>query len=259
MTLRICRNAAAGVALLASTGGPSVAQQMVTDRPTFTESTSTVPAGIYQLEAGYTFERFGRTDSHQIGEALLRTGLIEGLELRFGLPSFRSAKREAPGALDQSGFGDGFLGMKLGLFESGVGEGLPSLALLLGTGVPVGDDVFGAGGWEPEAKLALGWSLTERLGLGANIDYTQRDPGAADRFDEWGAGVALAFPLTERLGGFGEYFAIRPDVGTDLDYLDAGVTWLMNPHLQLDARIGVGVGSPVDDDFFIGVGFSRQF
>lgn len=248
------------MALVVLAYGPVSAQQrMVTDRPYFTQTTSTVLPGVYQLEAGYTFRRFGRTDTHRIGEPLLRTGLIEGLELRVGLPSFLSASREDPGGVDESGIGDAHLGMKLGLFESGVAEGLPSLALLLGTGVPVGDDFFGADGWEPEARLALDWSFTERLGLGANVNYAQRDPDLGDRYDEWGASVLLGFPLTRTLSGFGEYFAIRPDVGGDLDQLDAGVTWLMSRDLQLDARIGVGIDSPVDDDFFIGVGFAKRF
>ena len=263
MIERYCPNArvgAAALALLALTAASSAAQEpMVTDRPAFTQSTATVMPGVYQIEAGYTFTRFGRTDLHQLGEALLRTGLIEGLELRFGLPSFQSASREDPGGVDESGIGDAHLGMKLGLFESGVAEGLPSLALLLGTGVPVGDDFFGADGWEPEAKLALDWSFTESLGLGANVNYAQRDPDIGDRYDEWAASVAVDFPLTQSLSGFGEYFAIRPDVGGDRDYLDAGVTWLMSRDLQLDARIGVGIDSPVDDDFFIGVGFAKRF
>lgn len=246
----------AGVLLLAASVAPAAAQEtIVTDRPEFTVGTGSVLPGVYQLEAGYTFFRFGNTDTHRIGEALIRTGVIEGLELRILLPSFLSDA-------DASGIGDANLGMKLGLFESGVSEGLPSMSLLLGTGVPIGDEDFGADGWEPEAKLLLGWALTERLGLGANVNYTQRDPDFGDRYDEWGASVSLGFPLTRRLSGFGEYFAIRPDFGGDAgdrDYVDGGITFLLSDDFQLDARVGVGVDSPEDDDFFVGAGISKRF
>ena len=66
--LRAPLTGAATLVLVAATGGTATAQEpMVTDRPDFTESTSTVMPGVYQLEAGYTFARFGRTDTHQIG------------------------------------------------------------------------------------------------------------------------------------------------------------------------------------------------
>ena len=257
----ILQGIGAGALLLAAGAAPLVAQGPInTDRPDFTESTVSVDPGVFQLEAGYTFSSIGRTDRHQIGEALLRAGMIPGLEARIGLPSFFSSKTELPLGTESeaSGIGDGSLGIKLGLYESAVSEGLPSVALLLGTSVPIGDDDFGADGWEPEAKLALGWLLTQRLNLGANINYAQRDPGAGDRFDEFGASVSLGFPLTERLSGFGEYFAIRPDFGGDSDYIDAGVTFLLSNDFQLDARIGTGVGD-TDDAIFFGAGFGKRF
>lgn len=250
--------------LVAASVVPAAAQEsIITDRPVFTKNTATVMPGAFQLEAGYTFFRVGNTDLHQIGEALLRIGLIPGLEGRVLLPSFMSASTAGPLIeSDVSGISDANLGMKLGLYESGVSEGLPSLSLLLGTGVPIGDDDFGAEGWEPEAKLLLGWSLTGRLGLAANVNYAQRDPEFGDRYDELGASVSLGFPLTQRLSGFGEYFAIRPDIrggAGDRDYLDAGITFLVSDDFQLDARIGVGVDSPEEDDFFVGAGVSKRF
>ncbi len=63
-------------------------EPLVTDRPDFTESTEAVPAGHFQLEAGYTFtldsEGKARARAHSVPELLLRIGVVEGFELRIG-------------------------------------------------------------------------------------------------------------------------------------------------------------------------------
>lgn len=249
-------------ALLTAASAASAAAQIVTDRPNFTESTATVPSGRMQLEAGYTLFRATDFTGHQLGEGLLRIGLIPGLELRAGIPSYNTATREVgPAEFESSGFGDASIGMKLGLYESGMSEGLPSASLLLGTSIPLGDDDFGADGLEPEAKLALGWSLAPRLDLGVNVNYTQRNPSFGDNYDEWAASVALGFPLAGRLSGFGEYYAIRPDFPGDAgdeDVVGGGITFLLSPDFQLDARVGVELDSHADAMFF-GVGFAKLF
>jgi hypothetical protein len=242
------------------------ASQIVTDRPDFTESTATVPQGRVQIEAGYTLLKIDDATEHQIGEGLLRLGIIPGLEARVGIPTFHSQSIETDGLIElereESGFGDASVGMKLGLYESGMSEGLPSLSLLLGSSIPLGDDDFGADGWEPEAILALGWSLAPRLDLGVNAGYAQRVDddlvGDDDRFNETWGSIALGFPIAGSLAGFGEYFAIRPDEGIDQDFIDAGVTYLLSETFQLDARVGKGLGD-TDDAVFFGVGLAKLF
>ena len=250
--------------LLAATASPISAQTIVTDRPDFTESTATVPDGRFQLEAGYTWATLGDWTTHEIGEALVRWGLIPGLELRAGIPSYLIVSEDGVPAgadADRSGLGDASIGMKLGLYESGMAEGLPSVALVLGSSLPTGnDEVTGTDGWEPEAILALGWSFTPSLSLGANIGYAQRSfVGLEDSTDEFFTSIAAGFPLVGGLNGFAEYFAIRPDLdGADQDYIDGGVTYLLSPTLQLDARVGIGVAD-TDDAMFFGFGIAKLF
>ena len=251
-----------GVFLLAAAAAP-VAAQIETDRPDFTEGTGTVPDGAMQLEAGYTYTTVGESSGHQLGETLVRFGLIPGLELRAELPSFQSVRSDVPlvGEFEESGWSDPGIGMKLGLYEAGMAEGLPSLSLLLGSSIPIGDDHFGADGWEPGAILALAWEFAPRVGLGANVGYTQRDGGIAEDYDEWTASVALGLPVTSSVGAFVEYFAIRPDVpgeAADDDYVDGGLTFLLSPTFQLDGRVGFNLDSDADEMFF-GVGLAKLF
>jgi hypothetical protein len=249
-----------GVLLFAAAAAPAAAQ-IDADRPDFTEGTTTVPEGAIQLEAGYTYATARDLSGHQLGEALLRFGLIPGLELRAELPSFQSVSGDVgPLEFEESGWSDAGVGMKLGLYEAGMAEGLPSLSLLLGTSLPTGDDDFGADGWEPEAILALGWAFAPRVELGANVGYAQRDPQLGDRYDEWVASVALELPVTSSVGAFVEYFGIRPDVGIDADddYVDGGLTFLLSPTFQLDGRIGFNLDGDKDEMFF-GVGLAKLF
>jgi hypothetical protein len=240
------------------------AAQISTDRPKFTVPTQTVPDGAIQLEAGYTYVSAGNVSGHQLGESLLRFGLIPGLELRAALPSFQSVSRERGGLLgedvEESGWSDAGIGMKLGLHEAGMAEGLPSLSLLLGTSLPTGDDVFGAEDWEPEAILALGWEFAPRVVLGANAGYTQRSLPGDDNYDEFTASIALDLPVTSSVGAFVEYFGIRPDedVAGESDYIDGGVTFLLSPTFQLDGRIGFNLDGDADEMFF-GVGLAKRF
>lgn len=247
-----------GAVVVASTAAPLSAQTIVTDRPDFTESTATVPDGRFQIEAGYTYSTVGDWTNHEIGEGLIRYGVIPGLELRLDVPTYVSQSLDDA---EESGFTNVGAGIKLGLYDSGLAEGLPSVALLLGTGIPTGSEDIGQGeGWEPEAILALGWQFTESLSLGANVGYAQRTfPGFPDRWDEFSASIAAGFPLFGGLNGFAEYFAIRPELDDiDEDYIDGGVTYLLSPTFQLDARVGLGVGD-TEDAMFFGVGLAKLF
>lgn len=258
-----------GALLLAATSAPASAQTIITDRPDFTESTATVPQGRFQIEAGYTYATIGDLTAHEIGEGLIRYGVIPGLELRIGVPSFLMVSFPddlGPISADgeDTGFGESSVGLKLGLYESGLAEGLPSVALLVGTTLPGGNQEVGASPpWEPSAVLALGWSFTETLTLGANVGYTQRVTPIVneDRFDEFSASVAVGFPIFGSMSGFAEYFAIRPnfeDFDLDEDYVDGGITYLLSPTFQLDARVGLGVGD-TEDAMFFGVGLAKLF
>ncbi len=69
-------------------GTPGPDQPLASDRPDFTEASSTVGAGVVQVETGYTLvydDARPRTLEHSFPEALVRVGVWrDWLELRLG-------------------------------------------------------------------------------------------------------------------------------------------------------------------------------
>ncbi|MCZ6506947.1 MAG: hypothetical protein O7A04_02700, partial [Acidobacteria bacterium] len=79
------------------------AQELITDRPDFTESAVVVPAGSIQIEGGLTWVDDGGSQGTLSGpEILLRWGLGDRFELRIGLPDYVEPRRGPSGVGDAS-------------------------------------------------------------------------------------------------------------------------------------------------------------
>ena len=66
-----------GVAVTALAATGSLADEaMVTDRPDFTESSSAVPKGTLQIEAGGTYVDIDEAEEGSLGEVLVRWGVV---------------------------------------------------------------------------------------------------------------------------------------------------------------------------------------
>ena len=242
-----------GPGLLAGQSAPGPGP-MVTDRPDFTESATTVAPGFLQLEAGYTFTRSGETRQHDVGEALLRVGVRDRIEIRLGIPGYGSVRT---GTGDEDGFGDASVGLKVRLFEPS-GAGAPRTAFLVGTSLPTGADDIGASGLQPGATLALAWDLPGGLGLGVNLGYESVEEEGGDLGRGKGS-VALGVPVSGPVGAFLEGYVLVPEGSRDAEsFLDGGLTVLLGPHLQLDARVGAGLEGP-DPDYFAGAGLAVRW
>jgi hypothetical protein len=123
-------------------GGPDLDKPLVTDRPDFTEASSTVGRGVVQLEYGYTYfyDRSGQqtTRLHSFGEPLLRIGLgADWFEFRVATNYLSETRRDDTGSVSDHGFDDLYLGVKLGLTpQEGI---LPEVAIAPALLLPTGD------------------------------------------------------------------------------------------------------------------------
>lgn len=234
------------------------AEPLVADRPDFTESTASVAPGRFQVESGYTLSRGGGTDTHAVGEVLVRVGLAPPLELRVAPGSYTVLDRPAG---SDAGLSNPALGAKATLLRPGPGAraAVPAVAVLAGTSLPVGAEAVSPDGAEPEAGVALGWELGGRLSLGANLRHG-RPVSDGERFGRTVATGALGLEATERLGAYVEVYTLRPDApgSGPADVLNGGLTLRLGPDAQLDARVGGALGR-TGPDLVLGAGFSWRY
>jgi hypothetical protein len=237
---------------------PGLAQEspLVTDRPDFTESASVPGHGRVQIEGGWTTEGSGDARAHSIGEILARIGIGHRFELRVEPGSWVSAENRAD--TDVSGLDDAAMGLKAVLFEAGP-AGTPDAALLLSVSLPTGAEKIGEEEVQPEARLALGWTLSEAWSLGTNVGWGRPVDGGR-RFDQAVGSVALGRALGGPWGAFLELYGLAPagPGGGDAAYVDGGLTLGLGPDAQLDLRVGSGV-TDTAADWFLGLGFARRW
>lgn len=235
---------------------------LVADRPDFTESALTVPRGHVQAESGFTFTRQGDEESTSLGEVLIRIGIGERVEARLGVGSYSRVDPGVPGGGTFSGYEDPSVGLKIMLTPQDgnlLPPGHPQMALLLSTSAPLGSDELTADEWQPEAKLALGWSLTDRVSLSSMLIYGYPTDGD-ERFHQFGVSLSAGFSLADRWGAFLEGYGFSKESldGSSTTYLDGGVTFSISKDIQLDARIGAGLDDP-SPNWFTGVGAVVRF
>jgi hypothetical protein len=250
----------AGVLLAASVGAvvaPATASAqdasaqgdapLIGDRPDFTESPNAVPR--LQIEGGYTLTRVAESTDHALGELLLRIPLAPRLEGRIGLGSFVS--------LDEGDGPSGYAGSSLGLkwqVASAAGA-MPDLGVLLATTLPTGASGLGADEWIPEVRVAAAWDGPVSLSANAGV---ARPVAGTTRVTEFLASLAAGVGVGSHGGAFLELYAIASDgdLADDRAFVDGGVTWLLTPDFQVDARVGASLDGGLDGtEYTAGVGF----
>ncbi len=240
---------------------------LITDRPDQTESAFTVPAHLFQLEAGWGYGE--RRDAEEdltfqaFPQALLRFGLNDIFELRLGVPGFESESTDVgSGASSTSGLVDATLGFKVVIAEER--GALPQTAFLGTLIVPSGDDEFSSDRVDPAFRFVFSNTLSSRLSLGYNLGavwLTEPDEGGVeDTLSLFDWTVALGISATDRLGVFVEGFGLVPvdSEARTVTAFDTGLTYLLTPRLQLDGSVSVGISSAAPD-WTVGLGVSFRF
>lgn len=233
-----------------------LSEPLVTDRPDFTEASSTVGAGVAQLEFGYTYttdkSSGRRSTAHSWGEPLLRIGShVDWLEYRIAL--FPVTVKE-PGRDEHSGTEDLYIGTKIGLTPQD--ELLPEMALILQANVPTGSKAFSSNRFEPGANLLYSWEINDCVSTGGSSQVNYLFDGS-DRITEFAQSWTFAFTLSEKWGAYTEYFGLFPDMGNNEHYANGGFTYLIDNNTQFDIRAGGGLNNAADD-FFFGVGLTLR-
>lgn len=239
----------------------NLSEPLITDRPDFTEASSTVGLGVTQLEIGYTFttdnEGGTRTDSHTYPELLVRHGLLrDWLELRVAY----TAATFDDSIVRTTGSEDLYLGLKIGMTpQCGV---LPEMSIMPQMTVPSGSRAFTSDTVLPGLNWLYGWDVTDSMSIAGSTQFNRTiDGGSGGEYTQWAQSATVGLSLTDTIGAYTEWYAFFPD-DADTDpvehYLNGGFTKLFGNNVQWDVRAGVGLNDD-SDDFFVGTGLSLRY
>lgn len=237
-------------------------RKLEADRDAFTPTIHTVAPGDALFETAYTYiENRTGPATQSLPELLVRTGLTDRFELRFGANyeagsggSVVTSVETGEGLVDDAFSTEATLlyGCKALVTEQ---HGLlPRSVVLVEAFTPTAGDVWGT---EPTATYALGWTLPEGRRFDAGIRYVYAD-SEEGTFDKWMPSVVLRWPITERFELHGEWFGtwtkgledetVRPFVGP------AG-HFVIVPGLEFGARVGWGLTRDAAN-FYSDIGFA---
>ncbi len=262
-----------------TTGGPDLNEPLVTDRPDFTEASSTVGRGVTQIEMGYTYS-YDNADGESTrvqswGEPLLRQGVVaDWLELRLGLFPLAERTKDASTSNTTAGTADLYVGFKIALTPQA--SFLPEMALIPQATVPTGSPQL----TNDEVLLGLNWiyswDVTEQISVAGSTQFNRvveelepiglplggRVPnGGRNAYTEWAQSATVGVSLTDEWGAYAEWFAFFPhsaDTAQVEHFVNGGITWLVSNDIQWDVRAGWGLNEAADD-FFSGTGLSIRF
>jgi hypothetical protein len=246
-------------------GGPNLDEPLVTDRPDFTEATSTVGLGVSQIEFGYTYTYDNSSDTgtrtQSFGEPLLRYGIFaDWLEFRLAL--FPTEQQTTIGTVSNStsSMADMYLGFKIALTpQAGI---LPEMALIPQMTVLTGGQAFSANQTLPGVNWVYSWALSDTLATAGSTQINRSvDDGTGSTYNEIAQSWTVAASLSDQLGAYTEWFALIPsgaDTNLTQHYANGGFTYLISNDVQFDIRAGVGLNAAADD-YFIGSGLSIRF
>jgi hypothetical protein len=247
-------------------GGPDLSEPIVTDRPDFTEASSTVGYGVTQIEMGYTYTydgaAAGSSRNHSFPETLLRLGtLADWFELRFDWNYGAERTAAFGGPVDTATGGEDLtIGCKIMLTPQEAI--LPESAIVLQASIPVGADEFTADEVLPGFLLLYGWDINEDWATGALTGVNRAiDDVTGDAYVELAQSWTVVRSWTDRLGSYAEWYvlaATSADTNHTENYFNGGFTYLLNDNVQWDIRAGVGLNEAADD-FFVGSGLSVRF
>lgn len=238
-------------------------EPLATDRPDFTEASTTVGKDVLQIEMGYTYTHDSEGGSSSIeqsfGEPLFRYGMFaDWFELRIGLRPVQ-VKESINGSGDRTtGLDDLYLGAKFALTaQQGI---LPEIALTPQMTLPTGSNSFTASEILPGINLLYGWEITDDLSFGGSTQFNHNLEGDNDYHTQYAQAFTLNYNFNETIGSYLEWYGLFPTYAVDAQsehYLDGGFRYLLSDDVQFDVRAGVGLNDAAAD-YFIGTGVSLR-
>ncbi len=225
--------------------------RIVTERPAFTDASTSVPCHSLQLESGLLESAYRDQRSFDVPEALLRFGIIGKTEVRFFLPNYY--ENTAAGDAFATGLGDLAVGVKQQLGPVKRFDAAASASVSM----PTGAQSVSSHGYDAAVQLAWSRALSEAWTVAGM--FASAWPTQDGRHHVTGqATLLLDRQLTKPWDVFVEYSGMYPGSGSPQHLLHFGTAYKLTPRQQVDVHGGVGL-SAATPDHFVGFGYSIRF
>ena len=195
---------------------------------------------------GYEGDQINTSEQQLLPTTLFRYGLIDKVELRI-LSQFENNKScsDCPSI---RGISDIEIGAKIKLYQ---GNGI-NVAFLSHVIVPTGSHDLSLHDNGSINKLALEHDLTDNISIGYNAGYDYFGEGNGDLTYS----VAIGVGINDKVGIYIEPYGAFNDLDKYESNFDAGFTYSLKKHTQLDFSFGTGLNHDMN---YISLGASFLF
>ena len=215
----------------------TIYSQLITDRPSQTDSPFVIETGYIQVETGISVEEI-----QSVINSLVRIGIHNGVELRI---NSNYIINDEISFQKKSSFGDFELGSKFTILDKD--QINTNISFLTYLSIPTAPEVFSYNNYGFLNKLLVSHNLTSDSQVGYNIGY--------NKFTNYDGLYIYSLLYGKALGSFSIFFELFGNSNSDNSNFnfDSGLTYLIDNDKQLDLSIGKGLNN---DLFFLTLGFS---
>ncbi|MGC4005522.1 MAG: transporter [Pirellulales bacterium] len=239
--------------------------EIETDRDSFTPATTVVGLSRTVVESAYSFIDNRRVpETHSLPELVVRYGVTERLELRFGTNyeiggAGNPISANIPDDLEDDATleeeANVSYGLKYALTEQA--EWIPTSAILLQAYTPVAGEATDT---HFVATYVAGRTFANRWAWDSAIRYSTGSH-EDDRFNVWSPSTVLKVPVGERWKAHIEYFGVFSDgraTESTQHFISPGAHYLITSNWEIGTRFGWGLNDQAPN-FFVNVGGGYRF
>ena len=222
------------------------AQEIITDRPDQTESSSTIQKGNLQIESGLLLEFIEEAYSERnilAPTTLIRYGLLDFAELRI-VSQIESVKNKSTSV---TGISDLEIGTKLQLLKKE--KSLLEIALLSHIIIPTGSKEVSSNTTGSINRLCVSHRSNTNISIAYNLGYNYFGSGKGDLTYSFVLGSGINDKASVYLEPYGEFIEFEDNVSN----INSGITYLLKDNFQLDFSFGTGINHIFN---YTAIGFS---
>ena len=236
-----------------------IGQNIITDRPDQTESSSVINCGVIQVESGILISEDNNLNHLYAPSTLFRIGILKNLELRL----LSQYEYQTDSDFLSKGFNDIELGVKIQLLNND--SKAIEIAFLSHLIVPSGsinmsDHQFGI-----INKLCISHRSKNKLSFAYNLgyDFFHNSDTWDNSTNQFTYSFVSAFEVNNKVNiyiePYGEIIVKKTTINQDqavISNINTGLTYLVNKNLQLDYSFGTGLDNQSN---FMTIGCSIKF